>query len=154
MNTVFGSIGILLDAFFLALLSWCAYTDWKTRAVSNLPVAMLVYLGLVKVVLTFLPGSALWWHHPAGLLLSIPFLITWYKNNMGAADVKLIMAIGLYLGLLNTLVSFALMIPILAVSMVCTWLKKRTMKCRIPLAPVLTFGAVATIALRYLHLPH
>ena len=152
MNIV--SFGILLDAFFVALLSWCAHTDWKTRTVSNLPVVLLVCLGRVQVVLSFISGSAIWWHHPAGLLLSIPFLITWYKNDMGAADVKLIMAIGLYLGLLNTLVAFVLMIPILAVLMAYSWLKKKTLKCRIPLAPVLAFGAVAAVALRYLHLPH
>ncbi len=152
MNTHYW--GILSDAFFVSLLAWCAYSDRRTRTVSNLPVALLVCLGLTKVVLVSLPGCALWWQHPAGLLLSIPFLITWYKNDMGAADVKLIMAIGLYLGLLNTLVAFVLMIPILAVLMAYSWLKKKTLKCRIPLAPVLAFGAAAMVVLRYLHLPH
>ena len=145
--------GILLDALFVALLVWCAYTDCKKRTVSNLLIALLLCLGLVHMAIILLADNT-WWQHPAGLLLSIPFLITWYKNDMGAADVKLIMVIGLYLGLMNTLVSFALMVPILAISMVCTWLKKRTLKCRIPLAPVLAFGAVATIVLRYLHLTH
>lgn len=149
MNTAF--LGILLDPIFIALLVWCAYIDWKTRTVSNLPIVLLLCVGLMHMALVLLTSNA-WWLYPAGALLSAPFLFAWVKNSMGAADVKLIIAIGLYLGLVNTLLSFILMVPILAVLMVYSWIKHKTLKCRIPLAPVLAIGAVAAVAFGYLSL--
>ena len=151
MNTLLPSI--LTDAPFVISLLWCAYIDWKTRTVSNLAVTLLLFLGLVHTAFIIWAGKT-WWFYPAGVLLSAPFLVAWTQNNIGAADVKLIMAIGLYLGLQNTLASFIVMIPILAGFMAHSWLTQRTLKCRIPLAPVLALGTTAAVALRYLHLPH
>lgn len=70
---------------------------------------------------------------------------------MGAGDVKLVIVITLYLGLLNAVIAFALMVPALAVLMVKSLIKKKTLKCRIPFAPVLTFGAVGAILTGYLY---
>lgn len=148
MNTVL--FGILMDAFFIILLAWCACTDWSMRIVSNIPIALLLGLGFVHTAFIILTDN-IWWLYPAGLLVVIPFLIAWIKNRMGAADVKLVMSIGLYLGLLNTLVAFVLMLPILATLLAYSWLKHKTLKCRIPLAPILAFGAAGTVALGYLY---
>lgn len=141
---------ILMDAFFIVLLVWCACTDWKTRTVSNLPVVLLLCLGLAHTALMLLTGNS-WWPYPAGLLLSVPFFIAWCRNGMGAGDVKLIMGIGLYLGLPGTLVSFALMVPLLAALTVRSWRKNKTIKNAIPFAPVLTFGAGGAVILGYLY---
>jgi|AGTN01.2.fsa_nt_gi Type IV leader peptidase family. len=143
-------LSILMDAFFVALLVWCACADLKTRTVPNLPVVLLLGLGLAHTAL-MLMNSLIWWTYPAGLLLSIPFIIAWLKNSMGAGDVKLIMGIGLYLGLLNTLVSFALMIPLLVILTVHSWRKNKTVKSAIPFAPVLAFGAGGAVILGYLY---
>jgi len=148
MNIVF--LSILMDAFFIVLLVRCAYKDVKTRAVSNLCIALLLGLGLARTALIILNGG-IWWIYPAGLLLSIPFIITWLKNGMGAGDVKLMMGIGLYLGLLNTLVSFILMIPLLIILTVHSWRKNKTVKSAIPFAPVLAFGAGGAVILGYLY---
>ncbi len=144
-------LSILTDALFVSLLAWCSYTDIKKRIVSNPSVILLLCLGLVHMALMVLAGNT-WWTYPAGLLLSVPFVIGWLRNGMGAGDVKLIMAIGLYLGLLNTLVSFALMVPVLAVLMIRSWTKTKTLKgVAIPLTPVIAFGATGAVALGYLY---
>ena len=148
MNIVF--LCILMDAFFIGLLVWCACTDWKARTVSNLCIALLLGLGLAHTALMILNGGT-WWTYPAGLLLSVPFIITWLKNGMGAGDVKLIMGIGIYLGLLNTLVSFILMIPLLVILTVRSWRKNKTVKSAIPFAPILAFGAGGAVILGYLY---
>jgi len=132
--------GILMDAFFVAVLLWCSYTDLKSRTVSNLSVAMFLCLGLVNTVFVIISGST-WWVYPAGMLLGIPFFIAWIKGGMGGGDVKLIMGIGLYLGLTNTLVSFALMLPVLIVCMIRSWRKNGTIESAIPFAPVIALGA-------------
>lgn len=144
------TLSILMDAFFIAILLWCARTDWKTHTVSNLPVALLLCLGLAHTALMFLNGNT-WWQYPAGLLFSVPFIIAWLRNGMGAGDVKLIMGIGLYLGLLHTLVSFGLMVPLLAVLTIYLWRKNRTIKSAIPFAPVLAFGAGGAVIIGYLY---
>ncbi len=142
--------GILMDAFFIALLLWCACTDLKRRTVSNLLVVLLLCLGLLNMAMAVINGGT-WWIYPAGLLLSVPFFIAWLKNSMGGGDVKLIMAISFYLGLWDTLIAFTLMIPVVAVLAVHTKCKHRTLKSRIPLVPVIGIGAVCTVVFGYLY---
>lgn len=141
---------ILMDVFFIGLLAWCSYTDWKTRTVSNLPVVLLLCLSLAHMVL-LPPEVSPWWQYLARLLVAIPFFIAWMGNSMGAGDVKLVMTIALYLGLFNTLISFALMMPLLSVIMLRSWLKNKTVVCRIPFAPVLAFGAASAVVLGYFY---
>jgi hypothetical protein len=61
------------------------------------------------------------------------------------------MAITFYLGLMNTVIAFTLMIPVLAVLMVRSLIKEKTLKCRIPVAPVLSFGAMGALLTGYLY---
>lgn len=143
------TLRILMDAFFIAVLVWCACTDIKTRTVSNLSVALLLGLGLMHMAYMLLIGSS-WWQYPAALLFSVPFFVAWMKNNMGAGDVKLIMGIGLYLGVPGMFAAFILMLPALAALMVYSWIKNRTLRCHIPFAPVLAFGASGAVILGYL----
>jgi len=147
MNTI---LGILMDAFFIALLAWCAYTDIRTRTVSNMSIILLLCLGLVHTILLIISVNT-WWAYPAGLALCIPFSIAWFKNVMGAGDVKLLMGISLYLGLLNTIIAFALMVPVMTVLIIRSWVQKKTLKQRIPFAPVLAFGAFGATVLGYLY---
>lgn len=144
------ALRILTDAFFIALLIWCAYTDMRTRTVPNTAVILLMGLGLAHTVLIGLSGSA-WWPYPAGLALVIPFFIVWLKGGMGAGDVKLLVGIGLYLGLAGTLISFALMLPMLIAYMIHSLRKHGTLKHAIPFAPVLALGAGTAVIVGYLY---
>ena len=144
-------LSVLTDALFISLLVWCSYTDIKKRTVSNLWVILLLCLRLIHMAFLLLNGNNTWWAYPAGLLLSVPFIIAWRRNGMGAGDVKLIMAIGLYLGLLNTLIAFAFMLIPFAGIMIRSWIRNKTLKCRIPFAPFLAFGVTCEILMGYLH---
>lgn len=148
MNNAF--LGILLDAFFIALLLWCSYTDIRKRIVSNMSVILLLCLGIAHTVLMALTGIP-WWTYPAGIVMAVPFFLAWLRGHMGAGDVKLVLSIGLYLGLLNTIIAFALMVPLLAILMIRSQIKTKTLKGAIPLAPVLTFGAFGVLVLGYLY---
>jgi leader peptidase (prepilin peptidase) / N-methyltransferase len=147
LNTPFFG-GIVMDALFLCLLLWCSISDVRKRSISNALIVTLLCLGLAHTVVASFAG-VLWWQYPAGLFLSIPFFIAWLKNGMGGGDVKLIAAAGLYLGLMNTLTAFMLMIPIFAGLLAWSWLKYRTLNRRIPLAPVISAGATGVILLGY-----
>lgn len=142
-------LSILMDAFFIAFLAWCSYTDMRTRTISNMAVILLLCLGVIHTVLIGLTNNA-WWPYPAGMALAVPFLFVWLKNGIGAGDVKLLMGIGLYLGLINTLIAFALMVPVITALIIRLWIQKKTLKQRIPFAPLLAFGAIGATAAGYL----
>jgi len=144
------ALGILTDAFFITLLIWCAYTDIRKRTVPNTAVVLLISLGLAHTVLIRLSGSA-WWPYPAGLTLAVTFFIVWLKGGMGAGDVKLLMGIGLYLGLAGILMSFVLMLPCMAILLIHSWIRYKTLKTTIPFAPVLAFGAGTAVIAGYLY---
>ena len=141
---------ILMDAFFIALLAWCAYTDIRMRIVSNVSIILLLCLGLAHTALCGFCGNA-WWPYAAGLALAVPFLIIWLKNSIGAGDVKLVMAIALYLGLFNTVIAFALMGPVMTALVVRSWVQKKSLKQMIPFAPVLAVGAIGATVVGYMH---
>ncbi len=143
-------LGILTDAFFITLLLWCSCTDIRKRNVSNMTVILLLCFGIVHTVIIALSGI-LWWTYPAGMILAVPFFLAWLRGHMGAGDVKLILAIGLYLGLFNTMIAFVLMVPLLAILMIRSQIKTKTLKGAIPLAPVLAFGAIGAVVLGYLY---
>jgi prepilin peptidase CpaA len=143
-------LSVLTDALFLSLLVWCSYTDIRKRMVSNVSVILLLCLGIVHTVLMGLAGNT-WWTYPAGMALAVPFFVAWLRGQMGAGDVKLIMGICLYLGVMNTLIAFALMVPTLIGLMVRAWIKTKMLKSAIPFAPVLAFGASGAVALGYLY---
>lgn len=143
-------LSVLPDALFLSLLIWCSYTDIRKRIASNVSVILLLCLGIVHTVLMGLAGNT-WWTYPVGMALAVPFLVAWLRGQMGAGDVKVIMGICLYLGVLNALIAFALMVPALIGLMVHTWIKAKTLKSASPFAPVLAFGAGGAVALGYLY---
>lgn len=140
--------GILMDAFFVGMLFWCSYTDIRKRTVPNIAIVLLLCLAVAHIGLAVTTNST-WWTYPLGLVFVVPFFISWLRGSMGAGDVKLVMAISLYLGLLNTVVAFALMVPVLIGLMVRSWRKNKTLKCQIPFAPVLAFGAIGTVLIGY-----
>lgn len=139
-----------MDALFVSLLIWCSCMDIRKRIVSNVSVILLLFLALAHTALMIISGSA-WWGYPAGLTLCIPFFIIWLKNSIGAGDVKLVMAIALYLGLFNTVIAFALMVPVMTVLIVRSWVQKKSLKQRIPFAPVLAVGAIGATVVGYMH---
>ena len=148
MNSVF--LGILMDVLFIAVLVWCSYTDIRKHIVSNMTIILLLCLGITHTVFMALTGSV-WWVYPVGMVVAVPFFLAWLRGHMGAGDVKLVMVIGLYLGLLNTIIAFALMITLLAVLMIRSKINNKALKGAIPLAPVLAFGVIGAVALGYLY---
>ncbi len=143
-------LSILMDAFFIGLLVWCGYTDIRKRIVSNVVITVLLCLGIAHTGL-IASAQSTWWVYPLGMTFVIPFFISWLRGGMGAGDVKMVMAMALYLGLLNAVIAFALMVPVLIVLMARSLIREKTLKCRIPVAPVLAFGAIGAVTMSYVY---
>jgi len=94
--------GILIPGVLLA--SWI---DYSQRRVPNWLNALLIVMGLIVQACYF--GTAGLAAGTLGLLTGFGLLIVpWLMHGMGAGDVKLMAAIGVWLGPLLTLYSFAL----------------------------------------------
>lgn len=139
-------LSILMDALFISLLVWCSYTDLKRRIVPNIAIGFLLCLGAVHFMVMFFSSMA-WWQYPMALLVAVPIFIAWLKDKVGAGDVKLIMAVSLYLGLTNMMITFLLMVLLLIVLMIYSAVKGRKSRQLIPLAPVIAFGGIGVVIL-------
>lgn len=145
---MFSKTFLLLDILFMLILIICSIIDIKKRIVPNTCIVLLLVIGIAKVILDNIACYP-WWMHITGLVYTIPFFITWNKNQMGAGDVKIIVAISLFLGLFNSLISFCFMIAALLLYVMFAWIKKKDLKQSIPLAPFISIGFLGFITLKH-----
>ena len=89
-----------------------------------------------------------WYQHLLGALFALPFFWVWAKKKMfGGGDVKLMFSIGLYLGFVSTLIALILSVVACAGILIYLAVRKKVLNMRIPLAPILSGGAlIATLA--------
>ena len=99
---------IILDISFLVLIIICSITDMQKRIVPNSCIVLLLTLGIVKTAINISIGY-LWWFNLVGIVYAVPFFGAWLNDKMGAGDVKLILAISLYLGVFHSLFVFIFM---------------------------------------------
>lgn len=103
MNLGFWSLTCALLVPGILLASWI---DYAQRRVPNWLNASLIVVGFVVQAAYF--GASGVWTGALGLLTGFGLLIVpWLMHGMGAGDVKLMAAIGVWLGPLLTLYSFA-----------------------------------------------
>lgn len=143
------AVGILLDVLFIALLAWCSVSDLKKREIPNAAILLLLGLGAAHLAISVCLGSP-WQEYPLGTLLAIPLFIAWGKGLFGGGDVKLVFAMGLYLGVSLGLISLAFTLLVCAGLLIWRVVCRRGVRIRIPMAPALTLGATAAIAIHYL----
>jgi len=136
--------GILADAFFILLLCWCSVNDIRKRQIPNRAILLMLIVGILNAFVCTAAGQ-IWWYYPAGLMIGLPFILSWLKSKMGAGDAKLMLVCGLFLGLPAALISTGLMLIILFGIAIHLLFTKRGLKTRIPLGPVIAFSFAATI---------
>lgn len=132
----------------MLILVICSITDIKKRIVPNTCIVLLLVICVIKVIFDNFTGYS-WWMHIAGLVYTIPFFIAWSKNQMGAGDVKLIMAICLYLGLFYPIIFFIGTAISLLVYVFITWMRGMDLTISIPLVPFITLGYLSYFILKY-----
>ena len=139
----------LTDLLFMVLLAWCSVSDLKKREIPNAAILLMQGLAAAHLIGAVCRGKA-WNEYPIGALLAIPFFIAWKKGLFGGGDVKLLFAIGLYLGVSLTLISLTFALVICIGMIIWRAVSRRGIRVRLPLAPVLSIGAVMAVALNYL----
>jgi len=136
--------GILADAFFIILLGWCSVSDIRKRQIPNWAILLMLIVGILNVIVCTAAGQN-WWYYPAGLMIGLPFILSWLNSKMGAGDAKLVLVCGLFLGLTGALISAGLMLIILFGIAIYLFFTSKSIKTKIPLGPVIAFSCAATI---------
>ncbi len=140
---------IPMDGIFTFMLFWCTLSDLQKREIPNAVIILMLALGLLHMLFSILLGTS-WVEYPLGALLAALLLIAWHKGSIGGGDVKLLSAIGLYLGLPRMLLAVCGMAVACIFTLLWSLLRNRSLKTAIPLAPVLSAGALLPIAIYYL----
>ena len=138
-------IQIVFLCAFLAELFLIAYKDRKYMKIPNRLIWAIVLLGIFSI--PFFPEINLLQRGIGVLVISVPlFLCTFIlPGSFGGGDIKLMAAVGLFLGWERTLFSFVA--AVLAAGVCCLLmlaLKKLTRKSQIPFGPFLSLGAAVT----------
>lgn len=149
MIPILPELGILSDVLFLALLGWCSATDLRKRKIPNQAILPLLALGVMHAVIAACLGSP-WYEYPLGTLFGVPFFVAWTRGLIGGGDVKLLFVMGLYLGVARMLVALIVMLAVCAGLLLERIFRRRSIHIRLPLAPVLSLGALAAVLLNYL----
>ncbi len=138
-------VSIIMDAFFFYSLFWAALTDIKKREIPNVTAIIIAALGAVAAVLS---ESVI--EHLLGLAIAVPLVIPGLLGHMGGGDYKLLLGTGLYLGLTKSLLAVVLSVPATICVVVYLLAKKKTLKnVRIPLAPLIAFGCMGSVIIKW-----
>ncbi len=118
---------MVCKVIFCVLLLVATYTDIKSREIPNWICISVGVLSLMNF-------------HYFGILVALPFLVVAVKqpNSMGGGDIKLIGSVGMYMGVMNTMLG---LIVGLTLSIIYALVNKSADK-GIPLAPFLAFGFI------------
>jgi Flp pilus assembly protein protease CpaA len=141
--------GICKDALFVSLLIWCSVSDLRKREIPNAAILLMLGLAAVHLIGAIILGLP-WYVYPPGALFAAPFFFGWRKGLFGGGDVKLLFATGLYLGVCLTLITFEVMLAVCTALLISRAVRRSGVRVRLPLAPVLSLGAAAAVALSYL----
>jgi Flp pilus assembly protein protease CpaA len=138
----------LTSAVFLVLMARISWLDWKHRIIPNRLIAMLLALSIVQLLVQSHEGQSIW----INLLALLPGLIyipAWIQGKIGAGDIKLLLVCGL--SRLAAAFSMVLLLLILVLFSAAYFLvRKRTLRIRFPLGPLICTAATLIHFTKYL----
>ena len=94
---------------FAALMAYAAYSDLKSYTLPNF-ISLILVAGFALIMVVLQPPlSAVGWHVGVGAILFVIGFILFATGLFGGGDVKVIAALGLWLGPMNVLSFLTLM---------------------------------------------
>lgn len=137
---------LLLLSSLLILLLLCSLNDIRRRKIPNLLAALILGAGILHMILY---GSLL--NSLSGLLLPAAplLLLRRYSGSIGAGDIKLIAAVGVWLGGLLNLALFGAACLLCALVLLLKQTVRRQMPGSVPLAPFLAVPVILTVFIMY-----
>ena len=139
----------LISVVFLALMICISWLDWKHRIIPNRLVAILLALSIVQLFLQSHAGQSIWIDLFA-LLPGLIFIPAWIQGKIGAGDIKLLLVCGLFLGWPAAFSMVLLLLILVLFSAAYFLVRKRTLRIRFPLGPLICTAATLIHFTKYL----
>ncbi|MBQ8963025.1 MAG: prepilin peptidase [Clostridia bacterium] len=140
---------IIMDVCFVAALLLCADSDRRIHEIPGLFLWGIALPGLLQFGCAIGAKQAVW-PNLCAIPVFVLLLIFWRRGFIGGGDVKLMALMCFYMGVNLTLIAFSVSCMILGVAGIYSLLwKKDITEKRIPLAPSLALGGIATLAAQY-----
>lgn len=141
---------IIMDVCFVASLLLCADSDRRIHEIPGLFLWGIALPGLLQLGYALGARQAVW-PYLCAFPVFVLLLIFWRRGFIGGGDVKLMALMCFYMGINLTVISCSVSCLILGVAGIYSLLwKKGITEKRIPLAPSLALGGIATIIGSYL----
>jgi len=115
------------------------------RIIPNSATACLFLLGALRMALLTISGSSIFPNILAVIIL-LPGLILWQKGKIGGGDMKLLLGMGLYMGIWQMAIACTGMLVPCLMLLLSKAIRKEKLT-RIPLAPVLLMGALFPVVI-------
>lgn len=137
---------LLLLSSLLILLLLCSLSDIRRRKIPNLLAALILGLGILHMILY---GSLL--NSLSGLLLpGAPLLLLRrYSGSIGAGDIKLISAVGVWLGGLLNMALFGAACLLCALALLLQRTAGHNIPGSVPFAPFVAVPVILTVFIMY-----
>ncbi|MBQ9519566.1 MAG: prepilin peptidase [Firmicutes bacterium] len=127
------------------MLAITAYTDIKERKIKNMPVLIITAFALAFMLIRLdtamlsLIGLAV-----AAAVFVVTYILS--KGGLGEGDVKLAMAVGLYVGVFDfiNIMLYALIYTVVA-GVITAIVKRGNLKSTLPFAPFIFAGCITNI---------
>lgn len=136
-----------LSLAFIVQLTRISWIDIKSRIISNTSIMLLFIAGAIHLIASVVAGQNIWLSL-LGVMIGIPFIPSWLKGQIGAGDIKLLMVCGLYLGLLDGMWMFVLILMISLALAIFFLVRKQTTHVQIPFGPVIAASAATLILIK------
>jgi leader peptidase (prepilin peptidase)/N-methyltransferase len=140
------TVGLILDLAFISLLIVLTFIDIDNFRLPDILVAMVAVVGMINTLVT---GDPVLWRSLLGAsaIGGIFFLVAYfYPEGMGMGDVKLVAALGLYIGF--PLIFMAIFLASLSGIVIGGFrmlIYKKKLKDPIPFGPFLAAGAILVL---------
>lgn len=137
---------LLLLSGLLILLILCSLSDIRRRKIPNLLAALILGAGILHMILY---GSLL--NSLSGLLLpGAPLLLLRrYSGSIGAGDIKLISAVGVWLGGLLNVALFVAACLLCALALLLQRTVGHNIPVSVPFAPFLAVPVILSVLIMY-----
>ncbi|MEK3794633.1 prepilin peptidase [Paenibacillus sp. FSL R7-0204] len=137
---------LLLLSSLMLILILCSLSDIRRRKIPNMLTALILGVGILHMILY---GSLL--NSLNGLLLPAAplLLLRRYSRSIGAGDIKLISAVGVWLGGLLNLALFGAACLLCAAVLLLKRTYRQEFPGSVPFAPFLTVPVILTVLIMY-----
>lgn len=144
----YGLVLVIADLVVLRVLLLAVKTDLKSREIKDSVSATISLLAILLIFLKLSLGLQVK-EHFLGMVVVLPLILMGLRGKLGGGDYKLLLALGLYLGIYFGTAAIVLLLPIFVGLALYYLIKERSVKKDIAMAPLIATGSTLAVGLKW-----